>query len=615
MSRRNKFKSIIGLGISTAGLFMILAAIGANLLGLDRDAGWGPARYFLLGCGSALALSPHITWIVKKIWSQDLLRPLSNWLIRFQNSYSISRFQKWFAGIIVCQGSSFVVIRRKRRVDIFLTIAMLFTVGVLTWIVSIGTWFDWPDTTNYFHLQAQAFKSGQLHLSVVPSDQILLLADPYTFENRKEIPYLWDASLYDGNYYLYWGPTPGIITAVFESLQETEIGDQFLVYFFTIGSISFSLLALRLIWNRYFPNLAAWTILPLAFLICLGNPAPWLLGRPAVYEAAIASGQFFFMGGLLWFLMGMSPGNRRNLFITMSGVFFVGALGSRFTLLPGILILSVVGFKHVLKDDHGNGKVLITFFRRYSIYYGLVFIGLILLAWYNYARFGSIFEFGHRYQLTSWGMASSYRDFFSWRNIVPNLYNYFLNGFRTLSVFPFIKPIWGVAGIPFLRATAVANYHAEQVAGILFTSPIILVGCFPVFLACRKVWAWLDEPEKKTRDVFMLFISNEGNTIYAGMLVLTLSLLLPLSLISFNSMRYLFDFSLAASFTSAIGIGITFLSEKVSSIFKGFMAILILVLSLYSAFVGILLGITSYTARFEHLNPELFEQITRFFAF
>ena len=85
MSRRNKFKSIIGLGISTAGLFMILAAIGANLLGLDRDAGWGPARYFLLGCGSALALSPHITWIVKKIWSQDLLRPLSNWLIRFHS--------------------------------------------------------------------------------------------------------------------------------------------------------------------------------------------------------------------------------------------------------------------------------------------------------------------------------------------------------------------------------------------------------------------------------------------------------------------------------------------------------------------------------------------------
>ena len=591
---------------------MILAAIAANLLGLDRDSGWGPARFFLLGCGIALALSPHITSIARWIWSQDLLRLLSARLVRLQNSNSISRLQKWLVGIIVRQGSS---ARRKRRIDLFLAFAMLFTVGVLTWIVSIGTWFDWPDTTHYFHLQAQGFTSGQLHLLVEPSDQVLLLADPYTYENRNEIPYLWDVSLFDDNYYLYWGPTPGIITAALESLLKTDIGDQFLAYFFTIGAIAFSLLALRLIWNRYFQSLAAWTVMPLAFLICLGNPAPWLLGRPAVYEAAIASGQFFFMGGLLWFLLGLSPGNRRNLFNTMSGVFFVGALGSRFTLLPGILILSLVGFVQVLRDDHGKRKVLITFLHRYSIHYGLVFFGLILLAWYNYARFGNIFEFGHRYQLTSWGMASSYRDFFSWRNILPNLYNYFLNGYRTLNVFPFIKPIWGVAGIPFLRATAVANYHAEQVAGILITSPIILVGCLPVFLACRKVWAWLDEPEKETRDVFVRFISDEGNTIYAGMLVLMISLLLPLSLISFNSMRYLFDFSLTASLTSAMGIGIIFLSGKISAIFKGFLAILILVLSLYSSFVGILLGITSYGARFEHLNPELFEQITRFFAF
>lgn len=615
MSRRKKIKSIIGLGMSTVGLFMILAAIGANLLGLDRDAGWGPARFFLLGCGSALALSPHITRIAQRIWSQDLLRPLSTWLIRLQNSNSMSRLQKWFAGIIVCQGSSIVVTRRKRRVNLFLAIMMLFTVGVLTWIVSVGTWFYWPDTTNYFHLQAQAFKSGRLHLLVEPSDQVLLLADPYTFENREEIPYLWDASLFEDNYYLYWGPTPGIITAVLESLQETDIGDQFLVYFFTIGSISFSLLALRLIWNRYFPNLAAWTILPLAFLICLGNPAPWLLGRPAVYEAAIASGQFFFMGGLFWFLMGMSPGSRRSLFITISGVFFIGALGSRITLLPGILILSVVGFVQVLRDDHGNGKVRITFFQRYSIYYGLVFFGLILLAWYNYARFGNIFEFGHRYQLTYWGIENPYDDLFSRRNILPNLYNYFLNGYRTLNVFPFIKPIWGKSGLPAIRATAGATYRVEQVTGILISSPLIIIGCIPIYYALRRVWTRLDEPIPNLGIIKSNFNLLDVNIIYTGMLIITVALLLPLTLISFNSMRYLFDFSFSASLMAAIGIGLTLRSNHISMILKGLIVILVILCSLYSSFVGILLGITSYAARFEHLNPELFEQITRFFAF
>jgi hypothetical protein len=56
-------------------------------------------------------------------------------------------------------------------------------------------------------------------------------------------------------------------------------------------------------------------------------------------------------------------------------------------------------------------------------------------------------------------------------------------------------------------------------------------------------------------------------------------------------------------------------SKKLSPFFKAFIALLIMILSLYSSAVGILLGITSYAARFEHLNPNLFDLLTRFFAF
>jgi hypothetical protein len=50
-------------------------------------------------------------------------------------------------------------------------------------------------------------------------------------------------------------------------------------------------------------------------------------------------------------------------------------------------------------------------------------------------------------------------------------------------------------------------------------------------------------------------------------------------------------------------------------ILKGIIVLLVIAFSIYSTLVGIFLGITSYSARFEHLNPELFDQITRFFAF
>jgi hypothetical protein len=592
---------------------MILASIGASLLGIDRDTGWGPARTFLLGCGILLAITPHITSIIRRIQTRLLGLIPSSWLLRWQDTSYGSNLNRKLENLI-SSPQSFAPYRRKKKIDSYLTSTFLLTILIFTWIISVGRWVDWPDTTNYFHLQAQGFLTGQLHLSVQPSEQLLTLSDPYTFENRIDIPYLWDASFYAGKYFLYWGPTPAIITALLETALQIEIGDQQLVFIFTLGAVGFGFLLLRLIWNRYFPTLATWTILPVALMMGLANPTPWLLGRPAVYEAAIASGQFFFVGGLFWFLLGLKLSKRAFLYNSLSGLFFVAALGSRITLLPGIVALGLFVLSQAFFGTSEVRKRNVIP-QQYSLFVISILLGLLFLGWYNFARFGDFFEFGHRYQLTSWGMAYAYQEFFSWRNITPNFYNYFLNGYRTLPVFPFVKPLWGIAGVPLLRAFAVGNYHAEQVTGILITSPTLLIGSFPIFLAFSDLWVWLDVPKKDIRELFKKLISLEGNTLYACMLAITISLLFPLSLISFNSMRYLFDFSLAVSITSAVGIGLVFVSKKISVLFKGFFAIMIMFLSLYSSTVGILLGITSYGARFEQLNPELFDRITRFFAY
>ncbi|TFH36037.1 MAG: hypothetical protein E4G99_05915 [Anaerolineales bacterium] len=434
---------------------MILVAVFAEPLGLDRSGGWGPARTFLLGCGSLLALAPHIFSMVRRMRTRFIETIPSSWFLRWQELEYLSRVSRKFEDLV---GSQQILdsSKRKKKTDLYLILTFSLTILVFTWIISVGRWVEWPDTTNYFHLQAQAFLSGQLHLLVPPSEQILQLSDPYKFDNRVGIPYLWDASLYNGNYHLYWGPIPAVITAILESVLQVEVGDQYLVYIFTLGAMAFSLLVLKLIWNRFFSTLAAWTILPWAIMLCFGNPGPWLMGRPAVYEAAIASGQFFFAGGLYWFLLGFGQSRRSIQYNGLSGAFFIGAIASRITLLPGVLMLGVLGVTQLVSDDSNHGKIRKLFIRRYSIYYGLIMLGLLFIGWFNHARFGNVFEFGHRYQLTSWGMANSYEDFFSWRNVLPNFYNYFLTGYRSLSVFPFVKPGWGVAGVPVLRAYAVA---------------------------------------------------------------------------------------------------------------------------------------------------------------
>jgi len=56
---------------------------------------------------------------------------------------------------------------------------------------------------------------------------------------------------------------------------------------------------LYILWDRYFSGQPGF-LLPLAALVIgFSNPSFWMLGRPGVYETAIASGQFFMMLGLL----------------------------------------------------------------------------------------------------------------------------------------------------------------------------------------------------------------------------------------------------------------------------------------------------------------------------
>src|SRR6187455_485414 len=79
------------------------------------------------------------------------------------------------------------------------------------WLVTLGLWTDFPPSTNYYDLQANAFLHGQLALEVEPDPALLALENPYEPADRENIPVLWDATLYQGKYYLYWGPVPAVL--------------------------------------------------------------------------------------------------------------------------------------------------------------------------------------------------------------------------------------------------------------------------------------------------------------------------------------------------------------------------------------------------------------------
>ena len=99
------------------------------------------------------------------------------------------------------------------------------------------------------------------------------------------------------------------------------------------------------------------------------------------------------------------------------------------------------------------------------------------LAWYNAARFGSIFETGHRFQLTGPALPANYSQVASIAYILPNLYNLLA---RPLvfewNSFPFVFTpyLTGAMWPGFIRIVD-PYYFSEPIAGILLAVPALLV--------------------------------------------------------------------------------------------------------------------------------------------
>ena len=129
------------------------------------------------------------------------------------------------------------------------------------------------------------FKRGQLYLQEKPNAALLALNDPYNYQARKGIDFPWDASLYDGRYYLYWGPLPALLLTVFDDKFISKIGDHHLTFVFTAGLFIYIFVFSLVVWRHHFPKSPTWMFLLPIITMGLALPFTWILSTPRIYEA------------------------------------------------------------------------------------------------------------------------------------------------------------------------------------------------------------------------------------------------------------------------------------------------------------------------------------------
>lgn len=512
----------------------ILLAIFANQLGIDNDVGWGRGRVLLLETGGAFALFATLLFVFQK--------QVENLQTR------ISNFSK--------------VIERERKVQIIVVLVGVLIACTYVWILNPSE-RQTDLTYNFFGELAKGFKQGNLYIPQAPSEALLALSNPYDTIQRKQSgieDFPWDVSLYKGRFYLYWGPTPALLLLPFSNEMLSKIEDFQLTAVFAIGLFIYSVLIVTSFWES-FKKAPLWVLV--ATILVLGFPATitTMLKRAEIHEVAVFASQFFFIGGCYWAYSAIKEGTPPTWKYVLAGIHWSLAIGARAVILPAVIIGVFIFAWPFLSGFHTNWKKHLG----YLLAIGLpVALGGISLAWYNYTRFGSIFEFGIRYQLTNVDY-TQFNSSFGFQYFIQNLKVYFLYPINFKNRFPFIS---------------LSEYKAATnlISGLLYISPLITLLLFPLFRL-------LTDTNKKPilpACQYKLLLIFTGATLASALIILNFF---------FITIRYTLDFLPSALLLVALSFGMEFDTSKENRLFIGILSFFFVILSFVNITAGILLAV------------------------
>ncbi len=430
--------------------------------------------------------------------------------------------------------------------------------------------------------------------------QLQKLEHPYQWNARDGINYKWDYSFYKGKYYCYFGIVPALLcylpvylltgkllntkvvaflfvllSAIFMAKLAYDIArkrkkkiNSWVVVCAALGFINASMLVFNVVNNNFYE---AARISALMFA---------LLGLDLLYNAFLnkkTSGVRLFFGALC---MALAVGCRPN--------YILASFPALILVLNGFRNAGEDGKRTIGKTAAGKERIAHYFkciFRRehypaivaFIIPYVVIGLGLM---YYNFIRFGSIFEFGARYQLTVYDVNT-----YSLGNLakLPTaVYESFFQMPEVAGVFPFLTPL----------------FHQNDYLGYIYKLPTIGLLFFPMmWLLFLLPWS-LKRGIKKMRDrgfvvsaLVMGILSCYITTVMGGV-----------------STGYSMDFSWLLYIPVIYILYDLYDAAKAKKITKYVLA-LILLMTAVTVFVTVLLCLSDGIGALRTENPEFFYKI------
>lgn len=301
---------------------------------------------------------------------------------------------------------------------------------------------DYSQHNQYDEL-ARAFLQGKTYIDNNDVPQSLKdMKNPYDTAARSQQSavtgdsYRWDVAYFDGHYYVYFGIVPLLLMylpfrAAFDAPFPSAVGIMAFALIFSIGVFKL----LDLIIRKKFKSISVGTYLltALTFVNCCGMT--FLVKRPDFYSVPIMTSMAFVVWGICLWFKGLNEDKKKPLNFFLGSLCMALSVGCRpqSVLICAIALPLFLGYffkdKHIFKKQ--GVKELLTL----AVPFVVVASGIM---YYNYIRFGSPFDFGSAYNLTTNDVT---RRGFSLGRTGLGIFTYLFQTPSFNATFPFIEAV------------------------------------------------------------------------------------------------------------------------------------------------------------------------------
>ncbi len=325
--------------------------------------------------------------------------------------------------------------------------------------------------TQYKNL-ARALAKGHFYLDLKVSPELASLENPYDRTYRDSLmegakDYYWDYAYYQGKYYSYFGVVPCLLTYLpYYAITHKDLPNTSAM---SVGIFLLTISAFYLVYNlikKYYKKTPyIWYIL-LSTLLVFVSGIVHFSGEATFYNLPIIYGVSFALFGLAFWLKSTFTKELDKKYLFLGSLSMALVSGCRPQILLTSFFAIIIFWDYVFKKRELLSKKSI----KETLLFALPFVVIaIALMYYNYARFGSVFDFGANYNLTTNDMTKR-----GWKfdRIFLGLYYFLLAPSKINLIFPFIE------NQKVLTSYLGKTIYEAMPGGFLFTNMICLLGLF-----------------------------------------------------------------------------------------------------------------------------------------